>query len=364
MLLRVADNHSHNVLITGGAGFVGANLAANLLGTTDARITLYDNLSRPGAEANVAWLKALADPRRLNFTRGDVRNSALVSEVARTAHEIYHCVARCSGVNAADIRTDYAVNVTGTVNVLEGARRSGRGPRVLFASTSKVYGTLKSIPVTATGSRYSVTDSQFRGVSERTPVDLGSPFSCSKGAAERRVREYAQKFGLSAVILRLGTVAGPRQFPAPAGGWIAHFVDAVMTGCPINVGDDLQVRDVLHVADLLSAMNAAMAYIGITAGKVYNVGGGMSRAVSVKEMLGLVERICHRSAEVHHARPTRDDQLLYVSDSSAFCLDTGWLPQRSVVHTVRDVVASWHAHHAELVSRISIKNLESLKEAA
>src|SRR5579862_10061892 len=140
--------HAHHVLITGGAGFIGTNLAAHFLAHTDAAVTIFDNLSRRGVELNLAWLKTLDGSRRLRFIKGDVRNAPRITEAAQSADEIYHLAAPSAGPDLlAEPRLDFDVNVTGTVNVLEAARRSGRRPTVLFGSTGKVYGELDSIPV-------------------------------------------------------------------------------------------------------------------------------------------------------------------------------------------------------------------------
>src|SRR5579862_3966365 len=171
----------HHVLITGGAGFIGTNLAAHLLAQTDSSVTLFDNLSRRGVDLNLAWLKTLDGSGRLRFIRGDVRNAHRITEAARTADEIYHLAAPSAGPDLlAEPRLDFDVNVTGTVNVLEAARRSGRNPVVLFASTGKVYGALDSIPLKHNASRLVPADPALRGVSETTPVDFHCSYACTK----------------------------------------------------------------------------------------------------------------------------------------------------------------------------------------
>jgi CDP-paratose 2-epimerase len=363
---QTPDRHPRHVLITGGAGFIGTNLAAYLLANTDSLITLYDNLSRPGVTLNLAWLKTLDDSRRLRFVCGDVRDASRLHQAARTADEIYHLAAPSEGPELLiQPRLDFDVNVTGTANVLEAAHRSGRRPMVLFASTGKVYGALDSIPIRHDATRLQPADPGFRGVSEATRVDLHCPYACTKSVADKYVRDYARRYDLPAVVFRLGCIAGPGQFGNQGQGWVAHFVYSALSGRPVTVyGDGLQVRDVLHVSDLVSAVNAARAYIGVTTGKAFNIGGGLHRSIAVKEMLRLIEETCHVRVQFtcEPARP--GDQLLYVSDHSRFSIQTGWTPRRTLEQTVRDIAAFWHANRGRAVpdARVSVKR--SFRRAA
>jgi CDP-paratose 2-epimerase len=358
--------HSQHVLITGGAGFIGANLAAWLLARTDERIVIFDNLSRPGVDLNLAWLKTLSGAGRLKFLRGDVRDAQRVAEAARDACEIYHLAATAPPPGVApDPKSEFDVNVTGTVNVLEAARHAHAAPPVLFTSTSKVYGALPSIPVVADRTRYRAQDPAFRGVSEAVPIDLECAPSCTMSVADQFVRDYARLYNLRTIVLRLGCIAGPNQFGNEGQGWVAHFIYSVLSGRPITVfGDGLQVRDVLHVTDLVNAIRAARAYLGMTAGKAFNVGGGMTRSISVNEMLTLIEQICHVHVERRTAPPRPSDQLLYVSDNSLFSRCTGWTPTRTLEQTVRDISAFWHANRARSMAPRPPRRQNAITRAA
>jgi CDP-paratose 2-epimerase len=335
-----------HVLISGGSGFIGANLTAHLLAATDARITIFDNLSHPGAEANLAWLRSQARADRLRFLRGDVRNAVRVMEACRGVDEIYHLAATCE--DDGESRASLDVNVTGTLNVLEAARCSERKPLVLYVSTSKVYKPMVSDALRTQGQRFVPATPGFKGISERAPANFQSPHICSRGAAERYVVDYARFYNLPTVVLRADTIAGPRQFENNGRGWVAHAVYSVLSGRAITVyGTGQQVCDVLHVADLVSALVAARDFRAVTSGNAYNVGGGASHAISVNEMIVLIERICHRSVRVHHAPSRPEDRLFYMADSSAFVADTGWVVRRSLEQTVRDVAAFWHANQVQ-----------------
>lgn len=363
MRQRAARPH---VLITGGAGFIGTNLAAYLLAHSEAAVTVFDNLSRPGVDLNLVWLRTLDRSGRLRFVRGDVRNLDRVVEAARNADEIYHLAAPPAGPDLlVQPRLDFDVNVTGTVNVLEGARRSDRRPLVLFASTGKVYGALDSIPLKREATRLQPVDPAYRGVSETSPVDFHCPYACTKSIADQYVRDYARLYNLPTVVFRLGCIAGPGQFGHQGQGWVAHFVYSVLAGKPINVyGDGAQVRDVLHVTDLMNAMTAARAYVEVAAGKAFNIGGGMSRAVSVIEMLRLIEQICHRPAHFSTEPARPGDQAFYVSDNSRFSIQTGWSPRRALEQTVRDIAAFWHANRGRVVYPPAAQRRKSIQQAA
>lgn len=341
------ENHPGHILITGGAGFIGANLAAHLLATTDARITILDNLSHPGAELNVQWLRSQALAARLRFLRGDVRSAIRVIDAVRDVDEIYHLATR--SVGPAESQSDFDVNVTGTLNVLEAARCSRRKPMVFYISTAKVYNGLGLDSLELFGQRVRPLDRHFRGISERAHANFASPFICSKGAADRYVLDYARFYNLPTVVLRPDTVAGPRQFENDRQGWVAELVYSVLDGRPIAVdGSGLQVCDVLHVDDLVEALMAARHFRAIVAGNAYNIGGGASHSVSVNEMISLIERICHGSAHVYHGQRRQDGRLYYMADSSSFVSDTGWIVRKSLVQTVRDVAAFWHANRAQM----------------
>jgi CDP-paratose 2-epimerase len=362
----IANRHAHHVLITGGAGFIGTNLAAHLLANTDAAVTVFDDLSRRGAELNLAWLKTLDGSRRLRFVRGDVRNAERIAEAAHTADEIYHLAAPSAGPDLLlEPRLDFDVNVNGTINVLEAARLSGRKPIVIFASTGKVYGTLDGIPLRHGPTRVEPVDPGFRGISETTPIDVYCPYSCTKSVADQYVRDYARHHGLPTVAFRLGCISGPGQFGNQGQGWVAHFVYSALAGRPVTIyGDGAQVRDVLHVADLVNAVNAARAYIGVAAGKAFNIGAGIERSISVNDMVRLIEQVCHTPVQCSYAPARPGDQVYYVSDNSRFFNLTGWTPRRSLEQTVRDISAFWHANGMYVMRSAAATRRKSVARAA
>ena len=279
------------VLILGGAGFIGSNWAHRLLRHTEAKVHIFDNLSRPGVRHNLWSLQQAArGSDRLQVTVGDIREASVVADAVRTASEVYNLAAQVAVTTSLlDPRLDFEVNTLGTFNVLEAARKSGHRPFILFTSTNKVYGDMANRPVKPLARRYEYKD-LGAGIDESQPLDFHSPYGCSKGAADQYVRDYARIFGIPAVVLRMSCIAGPRQFGNEDQGWVAHFLYSALSGVPILIyGDGRQVRDVLCVHDLLRAFETLRQNSGVTAGQIYNVGGGRGNTVSLLELMDLIQ---------------------------------------------------------------------------
>ncbi len=341
------------VLITGGAGFIGSNLAARLLQVPSTHVMVYDNLARPGVERNLAWLRSLASPGQLAVVPGDVRDRTLLAEAAVGATEIFHFAAQVAVTSSIDDPlADCHTNILGTLHVLEAARAARIPPLVLFTSTNKVYGSLEKLPTQRIGDRYAFADSAFEGVSEQHPLDFHSPYGCSKGAADQYVHDYARIYGVPTVVFRMSCIAGPRQLGTEDQGWVAHFLYSALEGNPVTIyGDGCQVRDVLHVHDLVDAMEAAVAHRQRTAGEVFNVGGGLAQAVSVREALALIERQTGRPVEARYAEARPGDQRIYISDTARLRTATGWRPTRSLDRTFADIGAFWQSDLASREAR-------------
>lgn len=358
---RIVNPGSRSILITGGASFIGANLAARLLTSTDARITIFDTLAQAGSERNLAWLQSQAIPGHLDFVRGDVCNMQQLRSVVRNADEIYHLASPGHGTSRhpAALRGGAHAGkhgradgrLVGTRNVLQAARSSGRSPLFVYISSAKIYGRA-AMPALLEGStRFYPADRGFRGIAESAPCDPQTPAAAAMAAAEQSVQDYAGAYDLPTITLRVDTVCGPRQFANQDHGWVAHFVDSILSGRPVRVfGSGLQVHDVLHISDLVDALMAARAYAGVTAGKVYNVGGGMTHTASVLEVIELIQRLCYTTAIVEHEAARAGDVPFYAADYSRFEADTGWMPRRSLEQTIRDIAAFWHARRSEPVT--------------
>ena len=331
-----------SVVIVGGAGFIGSNLAHKLLETTDAKVHIFDNLSRSGVGNNLRALqKAAGNSTRLQITIGDVRDAAMVERVVRPATEIYHLAAQVAvTTSVSDPRHDFEVNLLGTFNVLEAARKHGRRPFLLFTSTNKVYGEMPGRRTVRQATRCAYES--IRGISEAEPLDFHSPYGCSKGAADQYVRDYARMYGIPAVVFRMSCIAGARQFGNEDQGWVAHFLYSALQETPLTIyGDGRQVRDVLCVDDLVRAFAAVRENLPVTAGQIYNVGGGPANTISLIELMALIEDITGARVEYDTADRRPGDQLVYVTDCSKLRRDTGWEPRLGVRQTVERIYEWW-----------------------
>jgi CDP-paratose 2-epimerase len=318
-------------LVTGGAGFIGANYVHRLLSRGEA-VTVYDNLSRRGAEVNLDWLRATFGSGAFAFVCGDVRDAALIADTTRDADVIVHLASQVAVTTSVlRPREDFEINALGTFNVLEAARLSGRHPIVLYASTNKVYGGMKSLVVEAGDTRYAYRD-YTHGIPETYPLDFHSPYGCSKGAGDQYTQDYARIYDLPTVVFRQSCIYGPRQFGVEDQGWVAWFVIAVVMGRPITIyGNGKQVRDLLYVEDLLDAYDAAVAHIDRAAGQVYNVGGGPANQLSVWAEFGpLFEELAGHPVPVAWGDWRPGDQRIFVADIRKAARDLSWQPRVSV----------------------------------
>lgn len=352
------SDSARTVLVTGGAGFIGSNLVGRLLAIPGSRVRIFDNLSRAGVVRNLTWLRSKARPGTLEVIEGDVRDSQAVKRAAADAAEIYHFAAQVAVTTSVDNPAhDFQVNALGTFNVLEAARQSGRKPFLLFTSTNKVYGAMESLRVVADGTHYRAHDRKFCGVNESAPLDFHSPYGCSKGTADQYVRDYARIYGLPTVVFRMSCIAGPRQFGNEDQGWVAHFLYSVLSGRAITIyGDGLQVRDVLHVHDLVEAMLLARKHLRVTQGNIYNIGGGMERSVSIREMLAAIEQQTGTQMLLDHGGTRPGDQPLYISDTAKMERDTGWRPHRSIADILADIHAFWRENRLDAVAPLESRD--------
>lgn len=335
-------------LLTGGAGFIGANYAARLLQRGE-QVTIYDNLSRRGAERNIAWLREQFGPQAFRLVVGDVRDAALLTTEVRNADVVVHLAAQVAVTTSVrHPRLDFEINALGTFNVLEAARLSPRRPLVLYASTNKVYGGMEEVAVVEEETRYRYANLP-QGVPETQPLDFHSPYGCSKGTGDQYVRDYARIYGVPTVVFRQSCIYGPRQWGVEDQGWVAWFVIAAVTGKPITIyGDGKQVRDLLFVEDLLDAYDAAVARRDRVAGEVYNVGGGPQNTISIWREFGpLLERLLGRPVPVTYGDWRPGDQRVYISDIRKAGRELDWHPQVGVEEGVQRLVA-WVQAHREL----------------
>ena len=335
-------------LITGGAGFIGSNYADHLL-ARGAQVTIFDNLSRRGADKNLAWLREQHGADSFELRVGDVRDQGALEDAVAGADMIAHLAGQVAVTTSViDPRSDFEINALGSFNVLEAARKSGRKPFVIYSSTNKVYGEMSEHRILEQKTRYRYARLPH-GLPETQQLDFHSPYGCSKGTAEQYVHDYARIYGIPSVVLRQSCIYGPRQFGIEDQGWLAWFVIAAVLGKPITIyGNGKQVRDMLHVRDLIAVYDAAVARRKKIAGQVYNVGGGPQHTLSIWAECGpMLEKILGRKIAVKRDQVRPGDQMVYISDIRKAKKDLGWAPKIGVGQGVRELV-DWVQTHRSL----------------
>jgi CDP-paratose 2-epimerase len=320
------------VLITGGAGFIGTNLAHRLLADRHPVLVL-DSLVRPGVEQNLRWLRD-THGERLRVEVADVRDADAVRAVVREAGQVFHFAAQVAVTTSLDDPIDdFEVNARGTLNLLEAVRAQPVPPPLVYTSTNKVYGALEDVPLRRRLQGYEPVDPAFagRGVDESRPLDHHSPYGCSKGSADQYVLDYARTYGLSTIVFRMSCIYGPHQHGTEDQGWVAHFLLRALAGLPITIyGDGCQVRDLLFVEDLVDALLLAQQHMPTESGRAFNIGGGPNNEVSLLELLELIAELNERPPLVQFDGWRLGDQRYYVSDTRRFHRATGWRPSVGV----------------------------------
>jgi CDP-paratose 2-epimerase len=305
------------VLVTGGAGFIGCNIA-DRLAEEGHEVLVYDALSRPGVETNLAWLKERHGSRITSIV-ADIRDEDEVVRAAREAKAVFHMAAQVAVTTSlVDPREDFDVNLRGTINLLDALRLRGDGTPLIFASTNKVYGDLADIDFALQGDRYVPGDERVaaHGIGEERPLDFHTPYGCSKGAADQYVLDYSRSFGVPTAVLRMSCIYGLRQMGTEDQGWVAHFLIRALQDEPITLyGDGYQVRDILNVKNAVEAYLKAWRQIDRVSGRAFNLGGGPDNAVSLRELLAYMAELLGREIDVRFDDWRAGDQRYFVADT-------------------------------------------------
>ncbi len=317
------------VLITGGAGFIGSNLA-DALAARGHRVLVYDALTRPGVERNLVWLQSRHGDR-IEPVVADIRDTDRLTAAAASAQAVFHLAAQVAVTTSlVDPGDDFTINLAATLDLLQALRTVSPATPLIFASTNKVYGDLSDVAFSLDGDAYRPDDAALRlnGVGEHRSLDFHTPYGCSKGAADQYVLDYARSFGLRTAVLRMSCIYGQRQMGTEDQGWVAHFLIRALEGRPITLyGDGYQVRDILDVSDAVAAYLAAWSRIDAIAGRAFNLGGGPANAVSLRRLLAHIGALIGRPVDVTFADWRAGDQRYFVADARAATAALGLGPR-------------------------------------
>jgi CDP-paratose 2-epimerase len=322
-----------NVLVTGGAGFVGSNFCDHVLSNyPDSKVTIYDDFSRSGTEYNLSWLRnRYPDGKRLGVVRAALQDENTLSRAVLGKDLILHCAAQVAVTTSlADPRHDFNTNALGTLNLLEAARKSKSDPILLYCSTNKVYGELKGVPLKEKSSRYEFSGTYRDGIDESQSFDPCTPYGCSKAVGDMYFQDYAESYGTKSVVFRMSCIYGVHQYGTEDQAWISHFIVSLILGRPITIyGDGKQVRDILYINDLCRVFDLAAKRIEKIRGEVYNVGGGPQNTYSLLELIDYLEQIAGKKFSISYDYWRPADQRIYYSNISKAKRDFRWFPRIS-----------------------------------
>jgi CDP-paratose 2-epimerase len=327
----------NSILITGGAGFIGVH-SARYFQKQGWIVTVLDNLSRKGTPANLKWLKATCP---ITFIEADVRDrdgmERIVGEIQPDV--LLHLAGQVAVTTSVeDPRMDFEINALGTLNMLETVRRNSPKSFFINASTNKVYGRMEDLGIVERNGRYEYSDLPA-GVSEERALDFHSPYGCSKGAADQYTIDYSRIYGLGTVTFRQSCIYGTQQFGVEDQGWVAWFTIAAVLGKPITIyGDGKQIRDVLHVDDLVRVYEMAYTHRTKASGQAFNIGGGPAHTISLLELIAQLDKMIDKKIPLKWSDWRPGDQPVFVCNVAKAEKLLGWRPVTGVLEGVGELI--------------------------
>ncbi len=333
-------------LITGGCGFLGSNIAAELIKNGYVPV-IFDNLSRYGSAQNLEWLCSLG---ACDFIYGDIRNSDDCELLIKNAQPdvIFHLAGQVAMTTSIERpRFDFEINAMGSLNILEAVRKNSPGAAIIYSSSNKVYGDLEQLHYKETSTRYEFEDFPC-GIPESISLDFHSPYGCSKGCADQYMLDFARIYGLKTAVFRHSSMYGGRQFSTIDQGWVGWFCEQAIKQSsgdktPFTIaGNGKQVRDVLHAEDMVALYLLAAKNIDLISGQAFNVGGGMENSLSILELMGLLEKLLGTKLSWNHIKARESDQRVFVADLEKIKKALAWNP-RVNKHTGLGRMIDWVA---------------------
>lgn len=331
------------LLINGGCGFLGSNLASYGI-QNGFDVTVFDNMSRLGSDWNREWLHSCGD---FTFIHGDTRNKNDVENVIREGHfdAIFHLAGQVTMTKSiTDPYKDFEVNALGAMNVLEALRKYSPDTAIIFSSTNKVYGDLEDYTYEETPTRY-VCKEFPNGFDESVPLDFRSPYGCSKGCADQYMLDFSRIYGIKSVVFRHSSMYGSHQFATYDQGWVGWFVAKAIekyknpNSEPFTIsGNGKQVRDLLQARDMINLYFTALDRVEDIYGQAYNIGGTMAQSLSLLELFAILEKILGIKLKYTQLLPRQSDQKVFVADITKIKNKIGWEPKVTALDGVTQMI--------------------------
>lgn len=340
------------ILITGGCGFLGSNLAAFFL-KKNYEVFILDSLVREGSDKNLIWLKSLVNPKNLKFFQIDIKNKNKLEDIFKV-NGSFDFICHVAGqvamtISLEDPRIDMETNLIGTFNVLEAMRKYSPEALLAFSSTNKVYGDLEWLDYKETSTRFTV-EKYSDGFNENLPLDFSTPYGCSKGSADQYVRDWARIYGLKTVVFRHSSIYGGRQYSTKDQGWIGWFCKKAIEQrnqknfkkkvIPFTIsGTGKQVRDVLHANDLVNLYEKALIEKENLNGEIFNIGGGISNSLSLLELFDLLSKLLKMDPLIYDKKPRRkSDQDFFVASIEKAKNKLRWEPKINFKEGIEEMI--------------------------
>ncbi len=331
-------------LITGGCGFVGSNLAAEVLKRGE-ELFVFDNLFRFGSGQNLEWLKKQGEFKYYPF---DIRNNNDVETVIKEVKPdvIFHLAGQVAMTTSIqNPRLDFETNTLGTHNLLEAVRKYSPSSMILYSSTNKVYGDLEYLTYEETPTRY-ICKEYPNGFDESLQLDFHSPYGCSKGAADQYLLDYCRMFGIRTVVFRHSSMYGGNQHATYDQGWVGWFIQKALeikNGTSKEQftisGNGKQVRDVLHSSDVVNLYFKASENIEKAKGQAFNIGGGIENSLSLLDLFALLEENLKIKMSYKQLPFRESDQLVFVANNKKAIKIMGWsaltTPKTGVIDSIQ-----------------------------
>ena len=331
-----------NILITGGCGFLGSNLASYGI-NKKYNITIFDNLSRHGSYSNLLWLKEIGD---FNFIHGDIRNKNDIENIIKQNNfdAIFHLAGQVAMTTSIENPyKDFEINSLGTLNILDSVRKYSQNTHIFYSSTNKVYGDLERFNYEETDTRY-ICKEYNNGFPENINLEFHSPYGCSKGAADQYMIDFHRIFNIKTTVFRHSSMYGSRQFATYDQGWIGWFCQKAIekkynkNSIFTISGNGKQVRDILHAKDMIELYYLALENTDKVSGKYYNIGGGMEQSLSLLELFNMLNDILNIKLE-YDCLPFRiSDQKVFVADISKINKDINWFPKVKAREGIEEMI--------------------------